>query len=241
MKANSDAEKLATEVKEVAIDSGADLAGVVLAATMDAVPSHWVGWKVQQYTKKTTEIMPDASSVVAIGFHVWDDIFETALRKKEKWVYPGYSPLSTQTSEVSFFLKMKGFKAIPFPTLLSLKRLAQLAGFGNFGKNALIINPKFGPWVRLGAVLTNAQLAPDRPFDKDLCGDCDRCIKACPVNALAPFRVDDSKCLVGIHLTGTRFSKYAEALRKYEPSLTGNSHLMCVECQKACRYGRGEH
>jgi hypothetical protein len=30
----------------------------------------------------------------------------------------------------------------------------------------------------------------------------------------------------------------SEKWRKFEPSLTMNSHLMCVECQNACRYER---
>jgi epoxyqueuosine reductase len=116
-----------------------------------------------------------------------------------------------------------------------------LAGFGNFGKNALIINPTFGPWIRLTPVLTNAEMTPDKPFDQDLCGDCDNCIKACPVGALTPYKVDDTKCLVGVHLIGNEIYKYAEELERYEPSLTKNSHLMCTECQKACKYGKEKH
>lgn len=238
LKINSKVEKLTSEVKKTALEAGADLVGVVSAADIDAYPRHWVGWKIQEYTKKTTEIMPDAKSVVVIGFHVWDYILEAALRKKDKWVYPGYFPLSTQTREVASFLKTKGYKAIPFPNLISLKRLAQLAGFGNFGKNALIINPKFGPWIRLGAVLTNAELVFDEPFEQDLCGNCDNCVKACPTNALTPYKVNADKCLVGIHLINTENVKYVEALRQYEPSLTKNAHLMCVECQKVCKYGK---
>lgn len=236
-----DVEKLTNEVKEVAFKTGVGLIGVVSASVIDAYPGHWVGWEIQEHTKKTTDTMPDAKSVIVIGFHVWDDILETAIRKKDKWVYPGYFPLSTQAREIAFFLEARSYKAIPFPRLLSLKRLAQLAGFGGFGKNALIINPKFGPWIRLGAVLTNAELVPDKPFEQDLCGDCDNCIKACPTGALTPYRVDDTRCLVGIHLSDTEISKYTEALRRYEPSLTKNSHLMCVECQKVCKYGKEEH
>lgn len=121
---------------------------------------------------------------------------------------------------------------------LSLKRLAQLAGFGNFGKNSLIINPTYGPWVRFAAILTNAELIPDKPFEEDLCGNCEECVKTCPVGALTPYKVDDTKCLVGIHLTEIQSNNYMELIRKYEPSLTKSSHLMCTECQKACKYGR---
>jgi epoxyqueuosine reductase len=234
----ADSEKrLADEIKGVALNAGADLVGIVSARAFDTFPSVWIGWKYQEYTKKTTDVMPDAKSIVVMGYHVWDDMLEIAIRKGEKWVYPGYFPLKTVSLKVIHFLEKKGYKAVSL-RLVSYKRLAQLAGFGNFGKNALIINPVFGPWIRLASVLTNAKMTPDEPFDQDLCGDCEDCVNACPVGALKPYKVDDTKCLVGIHLTGKDLSKYAEKLELYEPSLTENSHLMCIECQKACKYGR---
>jgi len=235
-----DAKKLTTEVKETALRVGADLVGVVSAQDIDAFPKQWVGWKIQEYTQKTTEIMEDAKSVVVLGCHVWDDIQEIALRKEDKWVYPGYFPLSTITREVAFCLEKKDYKAIASPPRLPYKRLAQLAGFGAFGKNSLIINPNLGPWIRLGAVLTNAKMVADKPIEEELCGDCENCIEACPVNALAPYKVDSEKCLVGIHLLDQEItnSDLRRILSRYEPTVTKNSHLMCMECQKACKFGK---
>jgi epoxyqueuosine reductase len=237
LKADSEPKQLADEVKEVALEAGADLVGIVSTRAIDAFPPIWVGWTYQEYTKKTTDIMADAKSVVVIGYHVWDNMLEIAIRKGDRWVYPGYFPLRIPSLTVIHHLEKKGYKAIPSHSV-SYKRLAQLAGFGNFGKNALIVNPTYGPWIRLAAVLTNAEMTPDKPFDQDLCGDCENCIKACPAGALTPYKVDDTKCLVGIHLTSKNFSKYAEMLKLYEPSLTKNSHLMCIECQKVCKYGK---
>lgn len=240
MKTDLEAKQLTREIKKVAFKAGADLVGIVSASAIDALPSIWVGWTIQEYTKKTTDIMPDAKSIIVIGYHVWDDMLEIAIRKGEKWVYPGYFPLRTLSLKVIHHLEKKGYKPVA-SGLFSYKRLAQLAGFGNFGKNALIINPTFGPWIRLAPVLTNAEMMADKPFDQDLCGDCDDCIKACPVGALTPYKVDDTKCLVGVHLLDKKISKYAEELKLYEPSLTKNSHLMCIECQKACKYGKEKH
>jgi epoxyqueuosine reductase len=234
-------QRLAKEVKEIAFDSGASLVGIVPSSSIDSFQSHWVGWTIKQYTKKTTDIMADTRAVIVIGYHVWDDILETALRKGDGWVYPGTLQLPVITQKIEQFLSSKGYKTAPRPYRISYKRLAQLAGFGTFGKNALIINPRFGPWIRFSTVLTNADLAPDKPFEQDLCGDCDNCVQACPVAALVPYKVDDSKCLIGIHLSGTDLAKYAEVLRKFEPSLTAGAHLMCRECQRACKYGNEEH
>lgn len=190
-------------------------------------------------TKKTKDILPDAKSVVAIGYHVWDDMLELAIRKGQKWVYPGYLPLEGLERTVAEHLEKHGYKAVPAYEL-SLKRTAQLAGFGNYGKNALIISPVFGPWMRLATVLTNAEMIADKPFEKDLCGTCDRCIKACPAGALTPYKVDFQKCLVGIHLKDEERFRRTDEWKRYEPSLTANSHLMCLECQKSCRYGKAK-
>jgi len=234
---DSEAERLAAEVKEVVLRSGADLVGIVKAGAIDAFPRTWVGWTKQEHTKRAGEVMPDAESLVVIGKHVWDDMLELAIRKGDRWVYPGYLPLQDLTRAVIQHLEKKGFKAVPFSSV-SHKRLAQLAGFGNFGKNALIINPTYGPWLRLAIVLTNAALKPDEPFEEDLCGDCEECVKACPVGALKPYKVDDMRCLVGVHIAGKDVELYQEELGRYEPSFTRNSHLMCMECQKACEYGK---
>jgi len=232
----SDGEDLASGVKEIALASGADLVGIVSAEAIDSFPAIKVGWKIQDYTKKTKDIMPDAKSVVVIGYHVWDDMLELAIRKGEHWVYPGYIPVSSIEQKVSNYIEEQGYKTTSYPPL-SQKRLAQLAGFGNYGKNALIVNPVYGPWIRLATILTNAEMTPDKPFEQDLCGDCEECVKACPVGALTPYKIDDEKCLVGIHLLDKEGFELNEELRKYEPSFTKNSHLMCTECQKACKYG----
>ena len=230
-------ERLAKEVKEFAVRSGADLVGIVSAATIDALPPVWVGWTIREYTGKTTDTMPDAKSIIVVGYNVWDEMLETAIRKDGGWVYPGYFPLTTITLRVARFLETGGFKtALSFTG--SYKRLAQLAGFGNYGKNSLIINPVYGPWIRLAPILTNAEIIADKPFETDLCGECDACIKACPMGALSPYRVDDAKCLVGLHLNDLGGSRYVEAIRRFEPALSRCSHLMCMECQKACRYGK---
>jgi epoxyqueuosine reductase QueG len=233
-------ERLTREIKEVAMESGASLVGIVSAEVYDSLPKIWVEWKIQDYSKKASEIMPYAKSVVAVGYHVWDDMLELAIRKGEEWVYPGYFPLEAITQAVKNHLEKEGCKTVSAHGL-SYKRLAQLAGFGCIGKNTLIINPIFGPWIRLAAVLTDAELVADVPFSQDLCLGCDECVRACPVKALTPYKVDSSKCLIGVRLLQKEKSGYNERLRRYEPSFTENAHLMCMECQKACKYGKNLH
>jgi len=240
LKVDSIPVKLATNVKKTAFDYGATLAGIVSAEAADSFPTIWVGWEKQHYTKKTNEIMPDAKSVVVVAYHVWDDMLELAVKKRQKWVYPGYLRLDTMTIAVEKLLEERGYNTA-YASSISHKRLAQLAGFGNYGKNSLIINPTFGPWLRFAAVLTNAEILTDNPFEQDLCGDCEVCIRACPAGALTPYKVDDGKCLLGIHISNKKSFERNREWMKIEPSFTKNSHLMCMECQKSCRYGRDKH
>lgn len=233
-------EKLTREVKQLALQSGASLVGVVSAEVYDSLPKVWVTWKIQDYSKKTGEVMPEAKSIIVFGYHVWDDMLELAIRKGEEWVYPGYFPLEAVTQKVKSFLEKRSFK-VASAQGLSYKRLAQLAGFGCYGKNTLIINPVYGPWIRLAAVLTDTELVADEPFKRNLCEDCEECIKACPVKALTPYNIDVGKCLVGVRLLNKEKAEVDEMFRLYEPAFTENAHLMCMECQKACRYGKTTH
>jgi epoxyqueuosine reductase QueG len=64
------------------------------------------------------------------------------------------------------------------------KTAATRAGLGWVGKNCQLLTKPWGPWVRLGTVLTDAPLEPAEPIEKSLCGKCTKCIEACPAEAL---------------------------------------------------------
>jgi epoxyqueuosine reductase len=64
------------------------------------------------------------------------------------------------------------------------KTIATRAGLGWIGKSALLITEEYGPAVRLGSVLTDAELEPGEPVDTSRCGDCHRCVDSCPAGAI---------------------------------------------------------
>ena len=66
---------------------------------------------------------------------------------------------------------------------LSDRAVAERAGIGFSGKNTSIITPEFGSFVYLGELITNIPFIPDEPLE-DSCGDCRKCIDACPTGAL---------------------------------------------------------
>lgn len=220
-----DVRALTEEIKKRAIDYGADLVGIVSTEAIDAIPKHWVGWDYQAYTKKSTDYMEDSRSVIVLGYQAWDDVHEIQIRRRCKWEYPAYQRMRLYARRLLRHIQGMEYEGIVYPELMSQKRMAQLAGLGSFGKNSLILNPRYGPWIRLQSILTDAKLVPDEPFEKDLCGDCEACILACPVEALTPYTVDAEKC---------------SAHMNQMPSFTKNSTLMCTQCQRACPHGREE-
>ena len=79
---------------------------------------------------------------------------------------------------------------------LAERALAQRAGLGFVGRNRMLIHPELGSQFLLGELITTIELEPDEPFEQIPCGDCGRCIRACPTGALSfDGSFDARKCI----------------------------------------------
>ncbi len=68
---------------------------------------------------------------------------------------------------------------------ISHKIAAEAAGLGKMGIHRNVIHPRFGSFVLLGTVLTDAVVEEDDPpIDYDPCVSCKLCVAACPVGAI---------------------------------------------------------
>jgi epoxyqueuosine reductase len=108
------------------------------------------------------------------------------------------------------------------------KDYAAAAGLGWIGKNTLLLNKKFGSFLFLGELITDAELAYDEPVD-NLCKTCTACMDACPVDALEEAGVlNATKCISYFTLEHRSDLPEATNLHGY---LAG-----CDLCQTACPY-----
>lgn len=72
---------------------------------------------------------------------------------------------------------------------------AAKSGLGWIGKNTNLISRELGSFVFIGELIVDFELEYDNKVLKDYCGNCTKCIDACPTNALSPYQLDAQKCI----------------------------------------------
>jgi epoxyqueuosine reductase len=73
---------------------------------------------------------------------------------------------------------------------------AQKGGLGWIGKNGNLLTKSAGSYFFIATLITDLELIADAPFAADYCGTCNRCVDACPTDAILPGKVvDGSKCI----------------------------------------------
>lgn len=114
----------------------------------------------------------------------------------------------------------------------SFKYAATRAGLGWIGKNDVVITERYGPRVRLSAVLIDAPLACGTPVTQSRCpDDCFRCLDACPCKALRGVKWDAEKLRAEI-IDYHRCNRMRSA---FIPRLGRKS--ACGLCLAACPFG----
>lgn len=112
------------------------------------------------------------------------------------------------------------------------RELANKAGIGYYGKNCSIINDEYGSYIFIGYIMTDLEIAVEDNKLSSECGECDLCIKACPTNALGPYKLNPKKCIA--YLSQTKDIIPLEYRSKMGTKIYG-----CDTCQLVCPKNKG--
>lgn len=107
---------------------------------------------------------------------------------------------------------------------------AMSSGLGFIGKNTCLINPELGSWVFIGEILTDAEFDfYDSPIPIN-CGECNKCINACPCQAINENGLNANKC-ISYHTIENKNETPKDIADKITNQLFG-----CDICQNVCPY-----
>ncbi len=224
------------EIKEYALDLGADLVGIADLERLKGI------------TTVPANLLDGFTRAVVVAFQVSPTIFEQIESEPTLLYIHQYAAVNLVLDHINLMLQSKvlnlGYKALALPASqtvdrinwlghISTKAVAKAAGLGWQGKSLLLINPQYGPRVRLSCLLTNAPLVPDQPIP-NRCGNCTKCRDACPANAIHGASWDDRpntrEEAVDLERCVNRLSHIAEK--------QGREALICGVCIKVCPWGK---
>lgn len=108
------------------------------------------------------------------------------------------------------------------------------SGLGWVGKNGNLIHKQAGSYFFIATLIVDFELEYDRPFTQDFCGNCTRCIDACPTQAIhADKIVDGSQCISYFTIELKDLLIPDQEKGKFDNWMFG-----CDTCQDVCPWNR---
>lgn len=204
------------ELKELARSHGFDLVSIADPSNVDLSEKH-----------------QGTNSIILLVYSTPDKIVDTYYddqKKFSKWIY---DTIETRAWRICNVLMEAGYKAVPTKRL-DLKRAGVITGLGSIGKNNLLLTKKFGPRVRMIAIVSDIELEFDAKSNEDLCTECLECLEACPGGALSESGFERARCI-------GEFDPSPELLVKkqaYDMKLGQYTTSQCTECMFSCPIGK---
>ena len=259
MENSKEMEELKEELGQLARESGIDLVGVAPVERFSGAPEG----------RKPQDLLDGARSVVSLAARIPVGTLLTA--PNYSFLQFGWlrlnEILNLATYRLTVLLEDREFISMPMPAArdcgapeilseepnpevkfmgsFSERHAAEQAGLGHVGLAGPLITREFGANVRLGSLLTTAELPPDPLIEGELCQPeiCGyRCVKLCPWDAIPEEGlVSQMRCMYG----ETGIHDRLEPLKKMSEvdDLINSSRAMayldsgppnCARCQIGC-------
>lgn len=180
------------ELRQACLDAGADDVGFV-EVERPAVADQ----------REDIELaLPGARTLVSFVVRMNPDDIRTPFRSLSNREFHNTGDRTNEISRrIAQVLRSRGARAVSpsmgFPMemdrfpgkawVVSHKPVAQAAGLGVMGIHRNVIHPRFGNFILLGTVITDARVREhSQPIDYNPCLECKLCVAACPVGAIKP-------------------------------------------------------
>ena len=213
-------------IREQILNLGADVCGFGGMERFSEAPVNF----------RPIDLYPDCKSVIAVGIALPKGLFHV----EPRLLYSHFNANTVHKVDYIVFSAAKiieikyGGICVPIPSdnpyeywdsktltgkgLLSMKHVATACGIGQIGKSSLLLNPKYGNRLTLGAILTNIDFESD-PVCENICiPKCTICLDSCPVLALQNNSVNQKKC---------RQNTYGNTPRGFDT-------VDCNNCRRKC-------
>ncbi len=249
--------KLSQAVKQIAFKIGFTSVGVTSAEPFDEAADRFDQWVangshgLMKYLERGADkrrdvknILPSAKSILSLALNYYHP---EATPEQGKFKISRYAWGDDYHEVVSLMLEklLVRIKEIAPETEaryyvdtgpLLEKAIAERAGIGWIGKHTNVITRKVGSWVFLAEIILSLDLEPDTPAT-DMCGTCNKCIEACPTDAItAPYQLDATKCISYLTIELKPDNQIpVELVNEMEHWVYG-----CDICQDVCPWNRFE-
>jgi len=111
------------------------------------------------------------------------------------------------------------------------RAFAVRAGIGWIGRNQHLIIPGYGSFVALALLLLDQEISQDYPLIPEQCGNCQKCVCACPAQIIGQEPFAAKKCVS--YLTQSK-----EVLTSEERHRLGLRIFGCDTCQEVCPHNQ---
>ncbi len=238
-------------VKSLAYEAGFDLAGITKPEISKSYQSKYHAWLTHgfaagmNYMHRNVDLRTNPSklfdgvkSILVLGLSYYPEKHPDLPFSISKYAYGRdyHKLIKSRGKKMQKQLKTK------FPDLKSRvfvdsapvmeRSLAEQSGLGWIGKNSCLINRDKGSFIFLASLFLNIELEPDLAYEKSYCGNCTKCIDACPTKAITEAGLDSSRC-ISYHTIETSEKIPAEILKNMDNQLFG-----CDICQNVCPWNQ---
>lgn len=244
----------ALKVKEIARAIGFDHCGIAKAISLDDDAKRLEQWLNKglhgemKYMENhfdmrvdPTKLVPGAKSVITLMFNYFPSESQVSSAPKiAKYAYGKDYHLVIREKLHEFIFRIRevlgdveGRGFVDSAPVLE-RAWAKQSGLGWIGKNGNLINKKMGSFFFLATLIVDAELEADTPYHQDYCGTCNKCVEACPTEAILPNKaLDATKCI----------SYFTIELKSaiLPAALTDNANnwvFGCDICQDVCPWNR---